>query len=231
MSPRIDFLKRSIKYRNFILMTQRIEFFFFEKHDSQNWTNFSHVTHGIEPFFPTWLIVIEPFFFTWLKDLNPFFGIWLKELKIFHDLLSQRIELFFLNMSRKIEPFFLECDSQNWTFSMTQRIEFFFSEWQRFCWIRLQESNFFFEYVPKNRTFFENMFKELFSEYDSQNWIIFFSITYRMEHLRVWLKELNFYCNKTWHKEFEFLVKLNLTQRIEPSVLHDPKNWTFSNMT
>ena len=44
-----------------------------------------------------------------------------------------------------------------------------------------------------------------------------FSITYRMEHLRVWLTELNFF--------------FDLTQRIEPSVFHDSKNWTLSDTT
>ena len=46
-----------------------------------------------------------------------------------------------------------------------------------------------------------------------------------MEHLRVWVKELNFFWNNTWHKELDFLwneiwpKELNLlfyiTQRIE----------------
>ena len=183
------FWKYQSKYRNFILMTQRIEFFFWKTWLTEL-NHFFHVTHGIEPFFPTWLIVIEPFFF-WHDSKNwTLFGIWLKELKMFHEFLTQKNWIFF-EYDSKIWIFFLECDSQNWF--MTQRIEFFFSVWQ----ILLNTTQ-------RIELFFENMFKELFSVWFSEL-NLFFSITYRMEHLRERLKELNFYCNKTWHKELNFL--------------------------
>ena len=216
---RLDFLKRSIKYRNFIFMTQRIEFFFFLKNMTHRTEPiFWHVTQGIEPFFPTWLIKIEPFFSTWLTELNPFFGIWLKELKFLHGFLTQRIELF-LNMTRKIELFlwlkelssffqndqdFVEYDSKNRTFflNMSQRIEPF---------LKICSKNFFQYMIHRIELIFSALPTEWnIWEYDSKNWT-FIAIKHD---------------TKNWTS-----CEIKLTQRIEPSVLHDPKNWTFSNMT
>ena len=125
------FWKYQSNYTNFILMTQRIELFFFLKKKK--------------------LIEIE--LFSHDSKNWTLFWIWLKELKKFHDFLTQRIEPF-LNMTRKSE-IFLECDSQNWTFLLTQRNEFLFSEWQRFCWIRLKESNLCLNMSPRIEPFLE----------------------------------------------------------------------------
>ena len=127
------FWKYQSKYRNFILMTQRIEFFFWK-----TWLT------EIELFFPTWLIVIEPFFFwhvtqriepflnvtqriepfwMWRKELN-FSWIWRKDWSFSPKFWqkNQWIEPSFqkwfkeLNMTQRIELFFF--------FNVTQRIQF-----------------------------------------------------------------------------------------------------------
>ena len=91
-------------------------------------------------------------FFTWLKELNPFLN------------MTQRIEKISWFFDSKNWTFF-EYDSkiwifswmwlQNWTFLLTQRNEFLFSEWQRFCWIRLKESNLCLNMSPRIEPFLE----------------------------------------------------------------------------
>ena len=182
------FWKYQSKYRNFILMTQRIELFFL-KNMTHGTEPFFHVTHGIEPFFPTWLIVIESFFFDMTQRIEPFLEYDSKSWKFFMNFWLKELNLFWI---------WLENLNFSWMWltelNFLTRIEFF-SVWQRFCWIRLKESNLFLKICSKN-FFFSVWFSEL---------NLFFSITYRMEHLRERLKELNFYCNKTWHKELNFL--------------------------
>ena len=150
MTPRIDFLKISIKKlyfddsKNWVL-------FFFEKHDSRNltifpcdsrnWTLLSNMTHS------NWIL----FFLTWLKELNPFWN------------MTQRVENFSWIFDSKNWIFF-EYDSKIWTFflNVTHRIEFFMTQRIEF----FQYDKDFVEYDSKNRTFFffffENLFKELF---------------------------------------------------------------------
>ena len=163
MSQRIKptfptWVKENFFFLNMTHKTQRIETsfnkwleelnFFEEKTWLTELNHFFHVTHGIEPFFPTWVIV-----------LNPFFWIWLKELKIFHEFLTQRIESF-LNMTRKSELFFL---------NVTHRIEFFMTQELSF----FQYDKDFVEYDSKNRTFFWKYVQRTFFQYDSQNWTYF----------------------------------------------------------
>ena len=180
------------------------EFFFFEKHDSRNWTIFpcdsrnwtllSNMTHS------NWTLLL---FLTWLKELNLIWN------------MTQRIEKsWFFYWKNWI---FFEYDSKNWTFflNVTHRIELFYDSRIVFFFQNDKDfveydskfrTLFFFEYVPKNRTsFYRKYVLRIVFQYDSLNWTHFFSITDRMEHLREWLKELNFYCNKTWHKELNFL--------------------------
>ena len=137
------FLKRSIKYRNFILMTQRIIDFFFEKTWLTELNHFFHVTHGIEPFFPTWLIVIEPLLFYTTQRIEPFFEYDSKNWKFswFFDSKNwifwrwlEKLNFFSWMWLTELNFFFFD-DSKNCVL--------FFSERQRFCWIRLKESNLF----------------------------------------------------------------------------------------
>ena len=90
----------------FLKKTHRIEFFFWKKYDSQNWT--------------------EPFFSTWLKQMNFFFS---KKKG------TQRIQLFFFECDSKNWIFSWAKTRKNRAFffwvclkelNMTQRIEFFF---------------------------------------------------------------------------------------------------------
>ena len=119
-----------------IIMTRRIDFL---KNINQNKETFL-MTHRIKLFFKkkkhdsqNWII-----FSRWLTELNRF---------LFN--MTQRIELF------------VEHDSNNWLSSIDWAL--FFQNDSRFC-IRLKESNLFFlEYDPTNRTFFENIFKKIFS--------------------------------------------------------------------
>ena len=142
MTRRLDFLKISIKlYRNYFDDSKNWAFFFNKKkHDSQNWTIFFHVTHGIEPFFPTWLIVIEPFFFYMTQKIEPFLEYDSKSWKIFMSFWLKELNIFWIWLEKLNLFFFLERDSQNWTF---------FRMTQRFCWKRLKESISFFFFKKK----------------------------------------------------------------------------------
>ena len=158
------------------------------------------------------------------------FWIWLKELKNFHDFLTQRIEPF-LNMTRKSE-FFLECDSQNWTFLLTQRNEFFFSEWQRFCWIRLKESNLclnmshriepVLEFHSMDWTLCTKGLKELDPKrlFEQQNLLMTWWIG---PFFSIWLKELIFF-SKISLNYWPFLTSLT---ELNSFLEHDSQNWTF----
>ena len=139
--------------------------------------------------------------------------------------MTQKIELFFLKHNSQKWTIF-QYDSRNWTLlsNMTHRnwtllsnmtltniwlkdLDFFFMMTQRFSLIRLRESNLKKNH-PENRTFSGNMFKELFCQYDSQNWT----------YCKTLLKEWNIweYDSKNWTYDSKY----------------DSKNWTiFSNMT
>ena len=139
-----------------------------------------------------------------LKELNPFFfEIRLKELNLlfFFEYVWLK-ELF--SQKKKTEGLisFWKYDSKNWTLfeNMTQRIEHFFENTTQ------RSEHFLFQY-------------------DSKNWTFFFSMTQRIEHFLIRLKELNSFF-RIWLKELNLFFK-NKTQRIEPSFLHDSKNWAF----
>ena len=200
--------------------TQRIDFF---KKLFTELKHFSMWLIEIEPFFPTWLIEIEPVFPTWLIEIEPFFSTWLWLIWVWVK------ELNFLH------------DSKNWTF---------FRMTQRFCWKRLKESNFFFEYDPKNRTsFYRKYVLRIVFQYDSHNWT-YFSALLKEWNIWVWLKELNFlwydshnwtlknsknwfsqlqelnFFWKTWLKEF-FTLFLILRNALNFFLGDDSKNWTL----
>ena len=74
---------------------------------------------------------------------------------------------------------------------------------QRFCWIRLKESNFFFcEYDSKNRPFQKYVLR-IVLKYDSQNWTYFSALSIEWN---IWE-----YDSKNW----SFIA-----------IKHDTKNWT-----
>ena len=145
---------------------------------------------------------------------------------------------------KKLNPSF-QHDSKNWTLFLTCLIIFFAKNIQR-----IEPS---FEYDSKNWTF-SNMtprkwtfFWTWFTEMN-----LFFSITQRMEHLRVWLKELdifwfdsknwtfcftwfqeqNFFYPRIWTFFFKFesknwfFQKISL-QIIDPFFEYDSQNWTL----
>ena len=166
---------------------------------------------------------------TWLKELNFLWNYicltWPKELNFLEydsknwTLLTwlEQLSLFFWRWHRF---FFFERDSKNWVL---------FSEWQRFCWIRLKESNLFFWMCPKESNFF--FWKDVQRT--------FFSMIHRIELIfsalpiecNTWENESKnwTYCNKTWHKELNFLWNLIcLTWPKELNFLeYDSKNWTL----
>ena len=142
---------------------------------------------------------IEPTFPIWVKELNPFLN------------MTQRIEKFSWFFDSKNWTFFeydskmwifLECDSQNWTFLLTQRNEFFFSEWQRFCWIRLKELNLCLNMSHRI---------EPVLEFHSMDWTL----------CTKGLKELD-------PKRLFEQQNLLMTWWIGPFFLFDSKNWIFS---
>ena len=173
----------------FSQISRRIELF--EKHDSQNWTIF-HVTHGIEPFFPTWVIEIEPFFFTWLNELNLFFEYDSKNWTFFLNF-DAKNWTFFLDMTQRIDPSLLNFDTN-------QRIEPFqkwLKEFNFLLELCLKELNFFFEKMSRRNDFFQ-----LTPKLNFLKWLKFFNMTQRIE-LFVWFKELNFFFIVT--QNFNFL--------------------------
>ena len=207
---------------------KELSFFFWETWLTEL-NHFFHVTHGIEPFFPTWLIVIESFFLTWLKELNPFWN------------MTQRVEKFSWVFDSKNWIFF-EYDSKIWTFfflNVTHRIEFFMTQRIEFFFVEYSMTKILLNNDSKNRTFF--FFERIlcfFFERDSQNSKNFFQYD---SLLQIWI-ELIFSALpiewNTWEndsKNWTFIAikhdTKNWTSCEIKFVLHDPKNWTFSNMT
>ena len=150
----------------------------------------------------------------WLEELTDL----LKNMnQIIETLMTQRIELLlkktvthrtepFFHMIHRIEPFFPTWRVKNWTllFNMTQRIgPFFFTN--------VSSKIFFCKKYSKNWTCFWVWLKELnLFEHDSKNWFFlnmihrnepffqhyskdgtFESMTQRIGHFLIWLKELN----------------------------------------
>ena len=163
---------------------------------SKNWTfwrknmthrtePFFHVTHGIEPFFPKWVIEIEPFFlhdsknwtllfWIWLKELNFFFEYWLKELNFLFLEYDAKNWTFFLGYDAKIDPSLLNFDTN-------QKLEPSFQKW-------LKELNFLLELCLKRVIFLKKWLEEMIfqltpklnffkmtqiSQYDSKDWTFF----------------------------------------------------------
>ena len=160
---------------NFLLQKCLKELNLSWKNDSKNWFSekyqsdylnflmtqrielFWNMTFRTEPFFQYDSWKVNPSFqhthrnWTFLFNMT-LTNIWLKELNLF-----------------------FEYESKNWTLFMTRIELFFFRLTQRFCWIELKESNFFFKKNdPKNRTFYflKICYENCFSE-DSQNWTCF----------------------------------------------------------
>ena len=129
----------------FLQMCQRIQTFLKKKKDdSRNWFSekfqSKYWTFLMTRFFvekKTWLTELNPCFPTWLIEIEPFFSTWLWHI------FDSKIWTCFWVWVKELNS----VHDKNWTFlRMTQR----------FCWIELKESNFFFffEDDPKNRTFF-----------------------------------------------------------------------------
>ena len=128
-------------------MTHRIEPFL--KDDSQNWTNFTNLTHSkkstlVDLFYhysKNWIFLrlTELNLFVQFDSLN-----WILLQNMIHSFLQK-------NMTYRIEPFL--DDSKNWTFSIWPKELNFFS-----C-----DSNHW-------TLFFFNMTQRFFEKHDSQNW-------------------------------------------------------------
>ena len=158
-------------------MTRRVELFW-RKNMTNRTEPFFHVTHGIEPFFPTWVIEIEPFFFHDAKNWTLFLN------------MTRRMNLFSW-IWRKDWSFSLKfCQNQkskHWTFfsKMAQRIEPSFQNW-------LKELNFLLQICLIELNFFEKWLEEM----------NFFNMTQRIEFF-VWFKELNLFF-ELWLKDLNF---------------------------
>ena len=184
-------------------------FFFFCQYDSKDWTFevwfkelnlfFLNTTHRIKDWFFQfdsknwmWLKALNPRFSTWLKKNWTFFSVWLEDLNFLLEICLIELnllkkkkwleELIFRKISIKIKKHFLMIQRINWAL---------FSEWLKdFVEYDLKESNFFLWIWLQESTFLKicskNCFKVWFAELN-----LFFSITYRMEHLRVWLKRID----------------------------------------
>ena len=182
-------------------MTRRVELFL--KNMTHRTEPFFHVTHGIEPFFPTWVIEIEPFF----HDA--------KNWTLFSEYDSKN-EPFFLVYDAKIDPFLLNFDK-------IKEIEPSFQNW-------LKELNFLLQIclIELNFLFLKNDSKKWIFQYDSKNWTfcliqriepLFWIMTHRFKLFWIWLTEM-------WLKELNFFFWLWLT------IFHfffkkNSKNWAF----
>ena len=198
-------------------MTQRTEHFF--EYDSKNWTlfltwvkelNFSlQVTQRSELLI--WQNMTQRFDFFWYDSKN-------------RTLLNvtQRIEPFFINMIQRIEPS-SQKDSKNWFFSQ------FFQRFEPFLTWLTELSLFLNDMTHWDWTLLFNI---------SQRKLLIFCMTQRFSSFlqNVWLKEWIDRSWKIWLWELKILKEKRtlriepfqkLTRWIEPSVLHDPKNWTF----
>ena len=118
-------------------------------------------------------------------------------------------------MIHRIEPFFPTWRVKNWTllFNMTQRIEPF----QKTCLIK----------------FLSKIFKELNLLLSmTQRIELFLNMTPKIDFFWTWFTEMNLFSAllegwNIWQYDSKNWTFFDLTQRIEPSVLHDSKNWTF----
>ena len=143
----------------------------------------------------------------------------------------------FLSMTQRIDFFWSEKDSQNWTLLFTHRSEHLFSMTRRvepFLFSNMTQRIEFFSWLTKNWTGF--------LEYDSKNWErILSKMTRRIElFLEEWLKQVNFVSKEKsqrveifwfWSKEL-FLFFFNLTRRNWTFFQYVSMNWTFFlNMT
>ena len=194
----------------------------FVKYESQNWT-FS------------WKTTTERIDFLFKKKktrrIEPFLN------------LTQRIEPFFANMTQRIEPYFWTCFNELnlLLFDVTQRVEPF--SWKEDTTQRIDP---FMNMTPRIEPFFEYASKNchLFSVWLKELNPLFWTCLNELNPF-VWLKELNFFftmtqkkmspLKKVCFKEFQHFLNQRLerfflfdvTQRIEPSFLHNSKTWAF----
>ena len=129
----------------------------------------------------TWLTELNPCFPTWLIEIEPFFSTWLWHI------FDSKIWTCFWVWVKELNS----VHDKNWTF---------FRMTQRFCWIELKESNFFFfEDDPKNRTFFffKICSKNCFSE-DSQNWTCFSALPQEWNIWEFDSKNWTLFDSKNW---------------------------------
>ena len=198
--------------------------FFFEKmrlwemnlfqYDSKNWIWLKWLNF----YFPNMTQRIEPSFSIWLKELNPFLN------------KTHRIEPFFLNMIHRIEPsfqkwlkklnFLSEKELNPFLENMTQRFEPLFQE-------KLKELKLFLN--QRIEPLFSDMTQRIEPSFlNMSQWIeLFFSLRLKKMSplIKVCFKELNIFCMTQRLERFFFLF--DVTQRIEPSFLHNSKTWAF----
>ena len=211
------FWKYQSKYRNFILMTQRIEFFFltnmthgtepFFPCDSRNWTLLSNMTHSnwillffdmtqrIEPFLEYDSKSCKIFMSFWLKELN-LFWIWLENLNFFSWMWLTELNFLWLKELSffQYDKDFVEYDSKNRTF----------------VWICPIELNLFWNFTQ---------WIEHFAQKDSKNWTL---KDYLNNKTFLWLGELGLFFYLT--QRIEFFLK-NITQLLT-FFWHHSQNWT-----
>ena len=251
-----------IELNLFLSMIQRIESLF--EYDSKNRIFFeAKKTHRIEPFFsPTetnpsfqydaknWTFLVFQhdsknwiFFESIKKKLNRISRIWLKELRT-NFVKNDAKNWTFFSIRLNDLNLFLEYDPQNWTFFQYDwKNSELFKNYDSLNWTFLQKKKM------TQRMFWKvkNVSKNWFFEYNSQNWTLFFDMTYRIEPIfSTWLIEFFFTkilthrndwsCLEKWLKELNPF--LNMTQRIElkkkskiwtlfKKKKNDSKNWTF----
>ena len=234
LNPFVDWLKElNPVFFFFFNMTQRIELL---KYDSKNWTLLPNTTHRIKDYFFNLTQRIECDSKHWILVFQLDSKNW-----TFFFSMTWRLELSFRNMSHRIKPFWKK--KERWLEElifrkisiklkkhslMIQRINWalFFRMTQRFCWIRLKESNFFFvNMTPRIDLFKKKNVLRIVLKYDSQNWTYFSALSLEWNIWEYDSKELIFYCNKTWHKELNlFLI---WPKRLNFFLWYDPKDWIF----
>ena len=218
-----------LKEVNFFIWQNRTQRFDFFWYDSKNRTLFLNTTQRIEHFF-NMTQRIELFSSSdskkWTFNLTKydpkvwFFLIWLKEPNTF------------LNVTQRIEPFFKH-DSKNWTLFTKGLQELIFSQFfQRFepflTWLT-ELSLFWTIWLIEIEPFLSTWVKENYSFFVwLKDFLSFLQNVWLKEWIdrswKIWLWELKIFKEKRTLRIEPFQ---KLTRWIEPSVLHDPKNWTF----
>ena len=216
-TPELNIFLKRLKELFFTKVTQRIELIFW-KYNPQDWTlSLIWSKERIEILWydtKDWIFLIwhtEPYtFFNITQRIEPFSPTDSKKWTFLFDKIWPK-GLIFSDITQRTEHFF-ECDSKNWT-----PLKIWLTELNPFWTIWLIEIEPFSTWVKENDSIKEWLkdFLLVCKMHDSKNELI---VLGKYDWELKFLKEKRTLRIEPFQK---------LTRWIEPSVLHDPKNWTF----